>query len=240
MLKAPSFENSVLVTEDPILAAQVSALFVRPGKYLPIISGPRMKRQDAANEIIRCRNAMARIGARQELLGGLSPSANSAIGAGWSNCTISNNYDDHAQALKGQVRHPKGILRWGPNNLGIGLYQARLKRQEFQPDLDVSPSLNVVETGIHLLIACEKGDLLAEVIASNIAFACKASFAVFEELDTSDRESWLEEIYALGDGGDVTGRFIKQVQQARDHLGELDFTRHYSSKHSGQPLNEMF
>lgn len=185
-------------------------------------------RPDAENEIIRCRNAMDRIGARQVLLGGLSPSADKALGAGWNNCMISHKYVDHAQALRGRVRHPKGILRWGPNNLGIGLYQARLKHQELQTDLDVSPSLKVMEAGTHLLIACEQGDMLAEVIASNIAFACKASFAVFEELDTSDREFWLEEIYALGEGGDLTGRFNKQVQQARAHLGELDFARYKS------------
>ena len=226
MLKAPSFEHSVLVTDDPILAAKVSALFVRPGKYLPIISGPRMARPDAENEIIRCRNAMVRIGARQVLLGGLSPSADRAIGAGWSNCMISDKYEDHAEALRGRVRRPKGTLRWGPKNLGIGLYQARLNRQELQPDLDMSPPLKVVEAGTHLLVACERGDLLAEVIASNIAFACNASFTVFEELDTSNRETWLEELYALGEGGDLTRRFDEQAQQARAHLGELDFSKY--------------
>lgn len=138
----------------------------------------------------------------------------------------SDEYGDHAQALRGRVRHPKGALRWGPNNLGIGLYQARLTRQELQADLDTSPLLDVVEAGTHLLVACERGDQLAEVIASNLAFACKASFAVFEELEQSDRETWLEEMYALGEGGDLTGRFNKLAQQARAHLGQLDFAKY--------------
>lgn len=226
MLTAPSFEHSVLVTDDPMLAARISALFVRPGRYLPILGSPRLMRPDADNEVVRCRNAMVMTGARQVLLGGLPPLAARAIGSGWNNCMASDQYGDHAQALRGRVRHPKGALRWGPNNLGIGLYQARLTRQELQPDLDTSPLLDMLEAGTHLLVACERGDLLAEVIASNLAFACKASFAVFEELEQSDRETWLEEMYALGEGGDLTGRFNKLAQQARAHLGQLDFTKY--------------
>ncbi len=226
MLSAPTFEHSVLVTDDPLLAAQISAAFVRPGRYLPIMDGPRMSRPDASNEVVRRRNAIIMTGARHVLLGGLPPSAVSEIRPGWENCTISDQYDDHAQTLRGCVKRSKGVLRWGEDNLGVGLYKARLTRQEFQPDLDSSPSLDVVEAGTHLLVACERGDPLAEVTASNLAYACGASFAVFEELLKSDRENWLEEIYALGEGGDVTGRFDAITQKAQTHLEQLDFTKY--------------
>lgn len=48
---------------------------------------------------------------------------------------------------------------------------------------------------------------------------------MFTELAESDRENWLEEIYALGEGGDLTGRFSGLAQRARAHLGQLDFSR---------------
>lgn len=226
MLTVPSFESSVLLTDDPLLAARISALFARPGRYLPVMDGPRMLRPDADNEVVRRRNAMVMTGARQVLMGGLPASAVAGIRPGWKNCLVSDRYADHAQALRGAVKRPTGALGWGPDNLGVGLYQARLARQEFHPDLDISPAINVVEAGTHLLVACERGDLLAEVVASNLAFACAASFAVFPELAESDRDEWLEEIYALGQGGDVTGRFSDLARRARDHLGQLDLTRY--------------
>lgn len=226
MLVAPSFEQSVLVTDDPKLAAQISALFSRPNSYLPILGGPRMRRPDSDNEVVRSRNAMIRTGASNVLLGGLPSSTVSAIGAGWTKCTVSDRYCDHIQALRGQVKQTRGVLQWGTSNLGIGLYKARLSRKELMLDLDESPLSKIVEAGTHLLVACERGDVLAEVIASNLAFACNASFLVFEELEQSNRENWIEKIYSLGEGGDLTGQLDKLTHQARNHLGEFDFTKY--------------
>lgn len=228
MLKAPPFESAVLLTDDPLLAARISALFARPGRYLPVMDGPRMLRPDADNEVVRRRNAMVMTGARQVLIGGLPASAVAGISPGWKNCSVSDLYDDHAHALRGVVKRPTGAFRWGRDNLGIGLYQARLARQEFHPGTEISPEQNAVEVGKHLLVACERGDLLAEVVASNLAFACGASLAMFPELAKSDHDNWIEEIYELGQGGDVTGRFSDLAQRARSHLEQIDFTRYKS------------
>jgi hypothetical protein len=226
MLKVPSFESAVLITDDPLLAARISALFSRSGRYLPVMDGPRMLRNDSDNEVVRRRNAMIKTGARQVLIGSIHTSAVDGIRSGWADCSVSDIYDEHAQALRGVVKRPAGAFRWGPDNLGVGLYQARLARLEFHPDLETSPSQNVVEMGTHLLVACECGDPLGEVVASNLAFACGASFAVFPELPKGHREEWLEEMYALGDGGDVSGKFCDLVQRARSHLGQIDFMRY--------------
>ena len=226
MLKIPAFEHSALVTDDSLLAARISALFVYRGRYLPIMDGPRMSRPDADNEIVRRRNAIVMTGARQVLMGGIPSSAVAGIRPGWRNCTVSDEYCEHLQALRGSVKRPRGTLRWGPDNFGIGIYQARLERQEFQPNLNTSPSVSVVEAGTHLLVACERGDSLAEVVASNLAFACGASFAVFPELAEGDCENWLEEMYALGEGGDLTGRFSDLKHRARAHLGQFAFARY--------------
>ena len=225
MLSIPSFEHSVLVTDTPLLAARISALFTRPGRYFPVMDGPRMARPDANNEVIRRRNGTVMTGARQVLLGALVPQAAAAMRHGWKNCVVSDEYEDHVQALRGVVKRPIEALRWGPTNLGIGLYRARLERKELLLNLETSPGLDLVEKGTHLLVACERGDDLAEVLASNLAFACGSSFSVFPELPEDDRDDWLEELYALGEGGDVTGRFSSLAQRARAHIGPLDFAR---------------
>lgn len=62
--------------------------------------------------------------------------------------------------------------------------------------------------------------------SANLAFASDASFHVFPELPENERDSWLEEIYALGTGGDVTGRLDDIARRARTHLGQFDFGKY--------------
>lgn len=226
MLVVPAFEKAVLVTDDALLGARIAALFARPGRYLSVLDGPRMARQDANNEVVRRRNAMVMTGARHVLMGGLPASAAEAMRPGWRSCSVSDRYEDHVVALRGVVKQPASALEWGPDNLGVGLYQARLRRQEFRPVLPQSPDLSVVQAGNHLLVACERGDDMAEVLASNLAFASGASFALFPELSEDERDAWLEEIYALGEGGNVVARFGDLTNRARERLGQFDFARY--------------
>jgi len=185
-----------------------------------------MARPDADNEIVRRRNAMVMADPRQVLLCGLAPQAAAAMGRGWGNCIVADAFEGHVQALRGVIRRPTNVLRWGRTNLGVGLYRARQERKELLLDLEPSPDgPDLVEAGTHLLVACERGNDLAEVVASNLAFACGASFMVFPELVEEDRDNWLEEIYTLGQGGDLTNRFGSLAQRARTHLEQLDFKR---------------
>lgn len=226
MLTVPAFERAVLVTDDTVLAARVSALFTRPGRYFPVLDGPRMTRSDSGNELTRRRNAMVMLNPQQVLIGGLPEDAVDTIRKGWKGCIVSPSFDDHVAALRGRVNRPKGQLHWGPDKLGVGLYQARLRKHELVVDLACSPALDSVEAGKHLLVVVERGDEMAEVTASNLAFACGASFAYVPELPERLREDWLEELYALGSGGDVTGQFKDLVLRARNHLGAIEFRRY--------------
>jgi hypothetical protein len=69
----PTFEQAALVTDDALLAARVSSLFVRPARYLAVLDGPRMARSEANHEVVRRRYAMVMAGARRVLIGGLPP-----------------------------------------------------------------------------------------------------------------------------------------------------------------------
>jgi hypothetical protein len=226
MLQVPSFETVALVTDDDALAARASSLFRRRGRYFSVLDGPRMSTQDADNEAVRRHNALVMTGARQILMGGLPSAAITVMQSGWKSCTVCDDYEDLVKALRGIVRRPPNALRWGRENLGVGLYVARMQGKELCTDLASSPEQTVVEAGTHLLVACERGDAFAEVVASNLAFASGASFALFPELPEDKREDWLEELYALGDGGNVTGQFNDLAQRARAWLGPLAFARH--------------
>lgn len=226
MLKVPDIERTVLVTDDATLAARVSALFSRPGRYFPVLDGPRMTRPDHSNEVLRRRNAMVLANPQRILIGGLPDEAIGQIRKGWKGCTVSENFDDHALALRGHVNRSKGQFHWGPDNLGAGLYQARLRHHELVVDLPCSPAMDAIEAGKHLLVVVERGDAMADVTASNLAFACGASFVYVPELQESLREDWLEEIYELGSDGNVTERFEALVQKARSHLGAIEFNRY--------------
>jgi hypothetical protein len=121
MLRAPYFESAALVTDDALLAARLSALFVRPGRYFPVLDGPRLSRPDASNEVVRRRNAVVMTGARKVLLGNLSPQAAAAMRPGWENCTVANGFEDHVLALSGTVKRPRRSFQWGTSNVGVGL-----------------------------------------------------------------------------------------------------------------------
>lgn len=225
MLRVPTFESTAVVTDSAALAARLSALFVRPGHFLPITDGPRMTRIDASNEIIRRVNALVFTQAKRLLVAGLSPAASEAMSAGWKHCTLSDDFEVLAASLIGVVKRRPTALQWGQTNLGVGLYKARLSRQELCLTLETSPETSFVEAGTHLLVACECGDELSEVIASNLAFSCNASFATFPTLTEEERDTWLEEIYSLAEGGDVSSRFLDICLRARAHLPDLPYGR---------------
>lgn len=180
-----------------------------------------MGRPDADNEITRRRNAMAMAGVRHLLLGSVDPAVVGPLSEGWRHSSASSEFDKLADALRGDVRIPNEALVWGRTNLGVGLYLARLQRRQLLLAEGADSSLGTIVRGTHLLVACERGNELAQVIASNLAFPWDASFTTFPELPKDAEDAWIEELYALGDGMDVTTRFQELAARAREHM-ELD------------------
>lgn len=217
----PVFEKTALVTDDAVFAAQISSLFRRPGRYFPVLDGPRMGRQDAENEVIRRRNALAKTRAGQVLLSGLPREALQAFTPDDHFVTVSD-VDHAAEVLRGRLKRPKGALHWGTSNLGVGLYLARNQSKELVCDLAQSPAIDYVEKGRHLLVACELGDPHAEVVASNLAFGFNASFRTFPELAEEEREEWIHDIYALGEGNSKACDIEMITNRALRHLGAFD------------------
>lgn len=224
MSAIPQFETIAIVGDKPALVAEIASLFTRPRRYLPVIDGPRMTRPDWSNEVIRRTNALAKAQSRRIVLADLhADSVQHLAGRGPAKMFISvSSVDEAAIALKGWVKGPSERMTWGSDNLGIGLLLARRSKKCLQSDLGVSPTISFVSGGTHLLIACEAGNELAQITASNLAFATDASFLVIPELAEDERDEWLEEMYSLDSGSDVSERFVAIRDRARSRLPELE------------------
>ena len=70
-IKCPKISTSVIISDDPQLAAKLSCALATPGTYLPVLEGPRMTRNDSSAEIARRNNAILRVKPRSVFLAGL-------------------------------------------------------------------------------------------------------------------------------------------------------------------------
>jgi hypothetical protein len=225
MLVVPRFETEALITDDAVLAAKVSSLFTRPARYLPVIDGPRMGRPDSSNELSRRVEAVRRVGAPRLFLAGLDQRCVAGLKRRLPTAVDVAGFDDLRRQLKGRVKLPREQLIWGTDNRGVGVYQARLQHKELSIGPGCSSPNALVVAGAHLLVACEAGDPLAEVTASNLAFAYGASLLVFDSLPKQKHRAWVEELYAMGDGGDVSARLADLATKARAHFGGHDLAQ---------------
>lgn len=223
----PRFEKVAIVGDKPSLVAEVASLFTCSRRYLPIIDGPRMTRTDWSNEVIRRSNVLVKAQIRRVVLADVPIEATKHLSLDWPNGTFISvsSAGEATAALKGWTKAPKEILAWGSENLGVGLLIARRSKKLLQTAEGVSPTTSFVSGGAHLLIACETGNELAQIVASNLAFATDAAFLVLPQLTDEERDQWLEEIYAIGSGGDVSGRFAIICDRVRRRLPDFEFKK---------------
>lgn len=225
-MQVPQFETTALITDDAVLAARVSSLFTRAGRYLPVMDGPRITRSDHPHEVTRRLQAAHRTACARLLMAGLPDAAKAALRRRNPAAVDLAGYDEVREALKGFVKLPREQLRCGPRNLGSALYLARLQRKELIVDEAAADAPGLVEASAHLLVACEAHDELAQVTASNLAFAYGASYLTFPALSKAEHGAWIEELYALGDGLDVTGRLADISARARAHFARVDLSKY--------------
>ena len=220
MIAVPAFENVAIVGDNHSLAAEVSALFTRKGRYFPVIDAPRMARSDASNEVIRRTNALAFARPKRTLFANMPQATLDAMSEGLLPRAVAavSTFEDCESALRGYIRIPTGLLRWGQENLGIGVMLARRAGNRLALLDDSSPTISFVAGGKHLLVVCEAGNPLSEVIASNFAFATSSSLLIVPSLDRDTRDQWMDDLYDLESGGNVSSRFELIRDRARAHL----------------------
>lgn len=220
MVNAPKLESVLLMGNEAGLVAEVSSLFRRPGRYVAVSDGPRMERLDHINEIARRTNMVAKAEPRLVLICGLAPSTVEAQTREWPTPlwkSISTRQEAE-ELLRGRHSLPRTEHECGPDSLAVALIKARFAGKKLRAAsvcLDVD-RFEHFPAGKHVLVACERGEPLSEVIASNLAFSLGASFATFPELHESIREDWLDALYQIG-SKDQRKRF-SEIQEAAKEL----------------------
>lgn len=228
MSEIPLFEKVAILGNNPNLIAEISSHFTRAGRYLPVLDRPRMGRSDSSNEIIRRHNALVLAQIRRVVLVDVPDLEAEQLSRQWPDGTfIQVRSQEQAEAaLKGWTKRPKAELVWGRKNIGVGLLIARRSKKYLRLNDGESPTTTLVSNGEPLLIVCEDGDELAQVLASNLAFAMNAALSVMSGLPPNVRDSWLEEIYAAESHGNLSERIANICDRARQKLPDLDFSRH--------------
>ncbi len=224
----PTFETVSIVGDKPQFIAELASLFTRSGRYLAIMDSPRMSRSDAGNEVIRRTNALVRAKPRHVLFADLPPVTLKAMSDAWAlgASTSVATVAAAASALRGLVKGPSEQMLWGDSNLGVGLLLARRAKKQLQTSPESSSCISFVPGGRHLLVVCEDGDELAQISASCFAFATDAAFIVIPRLEKIERDEWLDDLYALESGGDVSSRFADICLRVRARLPAIDFSNY--------------
>ncbi len=214
-MKCPLIRKLAILSDDAELAARLSCVFNRPGYYLPILDGPRMTRPDGRGEAVRRNNAIAKAGVMRIALADLTAEQHDAMAnllPSKSILTITANKLDAAL----RERPAPSVLKWGRNNIGVGLLTALRKNQllEFS---DGAETRNAELKGRRHLVVCEAGERLSEVIAANYAFALDADLLIIPEVDKGTAEDLTEELYSLYDlrGESATDSLVQLAKRVR-------------------------
>lgn len=196
----PVLHSAIIIGDDPKLAARLSALLAQKGKYLPVIDGPRIARGDAEAEVIRRNNAVARSGASKIVMANLPKEVAARFSGHFPskmtfNIDVVNATTHKTLGLHGRTGE---AMRWGKENIGIGLLRALQAKSPIEFFDDYSYQIQnryAPAQGDHLVV-CEDGNELSQVIAANYAYAIGAGLFLISAVDKDKAEAICEEFYA--------------------------------------------
>lgn len=223
----PVLHNAIIISDDPLLAAQLSALLAQKGKYLPVIDGPRMTREDAEAEVIRRNNAVARSGARKILIAKIDNSAINMFSKMFPD-EMTLKIDHLDAGLQDVLSLPtrSGVpLRWGKVDIGIGLLKALQARVpiEFVDDPDECMTKRYVSPHGQHLVVSEDGNELSQVIAANYAYSIGAGLLLMKAVPSEDAEILCEEFYSVYENREesISSTLQRLSKKMRDLIGEI-------------------
>lgn len=222
VLRAPKLSPTAIVSDDPYLAAALSSALACSSTYLAVLEGPRMTRSDKDAEIVTRNNALARLNTRAILLAGLTSEAQSAMLAKLpKRSTFVVSADDVPSHIRDSRIANRPTLKWGNDQIGIGLLKALYGRQLIEFSGAPSPIEFVPSKATHLVV-CEKGEPLAEVIAANYAFALRAGLFLIDPVDKTEADEILESYYSIDAAGSSPGYLRSELKhRLREICGNI-------------------
>jgi len=226
MNNPPRLSDTLLIGGNPHLLAELSSLLGRAHTYVPVLDGPRMWRNDADFEVTFRNNAAARSKARKFILAGLPEDAAAEFRTRFPAPRTFALRTTAEALLAGVVREKRGTLRASHSRPGPALLAALRGNRALEFDGDVSEAVVPLDRGRRHLVACEEGDLHAQVVAANYAFAFDADLVLMPKVAEDIAESLLAELYGV-----YEQRSVSATDAMRDIIAEL---RALSSLEIGQ------
>ena len=191
--ECPRLLPTLVIADEPQLAAQTSSVLALRGAYLPVVDGgPRMTRPDWPSEVIRRTNSAARARANLIVLAGVEDETCEELlkrlpreGTIRVSSALDISGLPRRRALKRQS------MPWGRNCIGVGLLRALRSRAELIFTDDAPQPTDHVPALAEHLVVCEKGDELAQVIAANYAYAHDAGLYLIPQVPDAEAEEIL-------------------------------------------------
>lgn len=181
-MKCPPILQTLVIADDPHLAAKISCALAKAGHYLPVMEAPRMQRQDRDIEVVRKNNGAARLRPTSIFLTGLPDDAFQALTTRFTSRLKSKiqrvSNEGEIDALWTD-RSANSNVVWGRDRIGLGLLKALRAGSGIVFEDKPSPNEAVPSKSLHLVV-CEEGDELAQVIAANYAFSLKAGLCLID------------------------------------------------------------
>ena len=222
----PRLHKTVCISDNTILAAEISSLYRKRGYYFTVLDSPRMGRSDATNEIIRRNNVCARIKSERIFLVDLEENAilgfSKLIGSPPLEI-IKNRADIDNKIITQKIKKRK-ILKWGPQNLAIGLLKAKQTRMKLKIELENSPKDYFLRGETSNLVIYEDREDIASVITANYAFSIGASLLQIPSIDENIIQEFSESfynIYATSENESVSSKLKKIRSSMRSLLTEF-------------------
>jgi hypothetical protein len=215
-VKCPPFAETMIISDDADLASRLASLFAEPNHYLAIIEGPRLTRNDSADESTECSNAVRRVMPKRLILAGLAQEAVDAILERVPSETkiIVLNADDFEKIIGPKV--PR-LFRL-PEQFGMAALEAMRKKAVLSFANDGTCPEPVSSPKGHVVV-CEVGHPMSEVIAASYAFALGASLTLIPQVDKAESENLLEAFYGIYNyrESSTTERFRELCEELRRH-----------------------
>ena len=196
----PLLHPAIIMGDDPILVAQLSALLAQKGRYLSVIDGPRMARIDAEEECIRRNNAVARSGARKIVMANIPVEVAEKFADRFPSKMTFNisKVGPHLCTDLGLQGRTGASLRWGRQDIGIGLLRALQKKLpiEFVDNPDEAMKGRYTSPQGDHLVVCDDSNELSQVIAANYAYSIGAGLFMISAVGKDMAEELCEEFYS--------------------------------------------
>ncbi|KZL00476.1 MULTISPECIES: hypothetical protein [unclassified Pseudovibrio] len=212
VMRSPKLLGTAIVSDDAVLAARLTSALARRHHYLAVLDGPRLARDDAQAEVIRRNNALARINANKVILSGLSTSQESAMATQLPQNVVGRCADNEVEALASKWLLNNDRLRWGRNNIGVGLLRALYEGRLIEFD-DVSSTIPSIAGPSRHHVVCEAGEPMSEIIAANYAYSLGAGLTIIPKVANEIARRLLEDFYQSENG--------EERQQLQTQLREL-------------------